>query len=161
MSDEKSNEITAIPQLIEILDLKETVVTIDDMGCQVEIAKCIIENEADYILAVKNNQKTLYEDSEFSFTKSTTHKTIERNHGRIETRVCSFINDLKDIEFKTKWKNLKSIIKIESTREFKNSDKPTEQVTRYYISSKNSFSRIFSRSNQISQGNRKQATLDS
>jgi predicted transposase YbfD/YdcC len=138
MTDEKSNEITAIPQLIEALDLKGAVLTIDAMGCQVDIAKCIIDNEADYILAVKNNQKTLYEDVEFSFSKSTTHttnKTIEGDHGRVETRVCSVINDLRDIEYKKKWKNLKSIIKIESTREFKNSNKPTEQATRYYISS--------------------------
>ncbi len=146
MTDEKSNEITAIPQLIEILDLKETVVTIDAMGCQVEIAKCIIDNEADYILAVKNNQKTLYEDTEFSFSKTKTdktHETIEGNHGRIETRVCCVITDLKDIEFKAKWKNLKSIIRIESTREFKNSDKPMEQATRYYISSIDSTAEYF------------------
>tara|TARA_R110002050_G_scaffold109799_2_gene221481 strand:+ start:716 stop:1675 length:960 start_codon:yes stop_codon:yes gene_type:complete len=140
MTDEKSNEITAIPQLIELLELNHTVITIDAMGCQQNIASKIIENEANYILAVKNNQKNLFEDIEFSFNRTTSKKidvsqTLDGDHGRIETRTCSVISDLGDIENKQKWKNLSSIIKIGSTREFKNSERSTETSIRYYISS--------------------------
>jgi len=140
MTDEKSNEITAIPQLIELLELEQTVITIDAMGCQENIATKIIDNQANYILAVKNNQKNLFEDIEFSFNRTTSQKidvsqTLDGDHGRIETRTCSVINDMGDIENKEKWKNLSSIIKIESIREFKNSERSTETSIRYYISS--------------------------
>ena len=140
MTDEKSNEITAIPQLIELLELDQTVITIDAMGCQQNIASKIIENEANYILAVKNNQKNLFEDIEFSFNRTSSNKidvsqTLDGDHGRIETRTCSVISDMNDIENKEKWRNLSSIIKVEATREFKNSERPTEISIRYYISS--------------------------
>ncbi len=126
---EKSNEITAIPRLLEILTLKGCIVTIDAMGCQQEIADKIIDCEADYVLAVKENQKQLYQDiqDEFRFGKDIqTHLSEDLDHGRIETRKCSIINDFKFIEDDRKWTELKTVIKIESTREFKNSDKPTE-----------------------------------
>jgi len=135
---EKSNEITAIPRLLEILTLKGCIITIDAMGCQQEIADKIIDCEADYVLAVKENQKQLYQDiqDEFRFGKDIqTHLSEDLDHGRIETRKCSIINDFKFIEDDSKWTELKTVIKIESTREFKNSDKPTETATRYYISS--------------------------
>jgi len=140
MTDEKSNEITAIPQLIALLELEQTVITIDAMGCQEEIATKIIDKEANYILAVKNNQKNLYEDIEFSFNKTNAKKievsqTLDGDHGRIETRTCSVIIDLANIENKSKWKSLAAIIKVESIREFKNSDKAPETSIRYYISS--------------------------
>ena len=135
---EKSNEITAIPQLIDILDIAEQIITIDAMGTQKEIAEKIIKNDANYILAVKGNQAQLLEDveDEFKFAKqlnSTTHEDI--GHGRIETRTCSVITDFQFIKNQNNWKNLNSIIKIESIREFKNSDKETEKAIRYYISS--------------------------
>ena len=135
---EKSNEITAIPKLLELITVKGCTVTIDAMGCQQEIAHKIIEQQADYILAVKENQKQLHQDivDEFRFGKNIQIDLSEDlDHGRIETRKCSVITDFKFIEKKQEWTGLKSIIKIESIREFKNSDRPTQTATRYYISS--------------------------
>ncbi|WP_142785143.1 ISAs1 family transposase [Changchengzhania lutea] len=135
---EKSNEITAIPKLLELITVKGCVVTIDAMGCQKAIAETIIKQEADYILAVKENQKQLHQDilDEFRFGKTIdSHTDEDLGHGRIETRKCSVINDFKFIEDQDKWTGLESIVKVESIREFKNSDKPTETATRYYISS--------------------------
>jgi len=135
---EKSNEITAIPKLLDLITVKGCTVTIDAMGCQQDIATKIIEQEADYVLAVKENQKQLYQDiqDEFRFGKnSQTSISEELDHGRIETRKCSIISAFEFIENKDEWTGLKSIVRIESTREFKNSNKPTEHATRYYISS--------------------------
>jgi len=118
--------------------VKGCTVTIDAMGCQQEIARKIIGQEANYILAVKENQKQLYQDieDEFRFGKDVKTDWLEElDHGRIETRKCSVITDFKFIENMQEWAGLKSIVKIESIREFKNSDKPTENFTRYYISS--------------------------
>lgn len=135
---EKSNEITAIPKLLELIAIKDCIVTIDAMGCQKDIAEKIIDNDADYILAVKENQASLLENiqDEFRFGKTIqTHTHQDLGHGRIETRVCSVITDFQHIEKDNLWKNLSSIVRIESKREFKNSDKPTEKAIRYYISS--------------------------
>lgn len=135
---EKSNEITAIPKLLELITVKGCTVTIDAMGCQEEIARKIIEQQADYILAVKENQKQLYQniEDEFRFGKNIqTHSHQDLGHGRIETRTCSVITKFQFMEDNTKWQGLKSIVRIESIREFKNSDKATEKATRYYISS--------------------------
>lgn len=143
---EKSNEITAIPTLLELLSLKNTVVTIDAMGCQTDIADKIIEQEADYILAVKGNQEQLLEDikDEFRFAKAIDLNTNQNvDHGRIETRVCSCITDFKFVSKGSRWKNLKTVIKLERTREFKNSDRATEHATHYYISSLEANSKIF------------------
>ena len=108
------------------------------MGCQTDIAEKIIKKKAAYILAVKDNQKQLHQNikDEFRFSKARKTSTdLDMGHGRIETRTSSVISDFKFIEQDNKWKKLNSIIKIESIREFKNSDKPTETATRYYISS--------------------------
>ena len=108
------------------------------MGCQTNIAKKIIKKDADYILAVKGNQEQLYQDvkDEFRFGKKITIDLKQSlDHGRIETRKCSIIRDFQFIGDNNKWENLTTIIQIESIREFKNSDKPTEKATRYYISS--------------------------
>jgi predicted transposase YbfD/YdcC len=143
---EKSNEITAIPELLGILDIAEQTVTIDAMGTQKEIAKTIIDNGANYILAVKENQAQLLEDiqDEFKFTK---HLDVSLNedlgHGRIETRTCSVISDFKFIENQNDWKKLASVIRVESIREFKNSDKKIEKATRYYISNLKNRASIF------------------
>jgi predicted transposase YbfD/YdcC len=137
-TDEKSNEITAIPTLLKILDIAGKTVTIDAMGTQKEIAKEIIDNDAAYVLAVKGNQAQLLEDvqDEFRFAKQIeTVVNEDLGHGRIETRTCSVITDFQFIKEQNDWKNLQSVIKIESIREFKNSDKETEKATRYYISS--------------------------
>lgn len=137
--EDKSNEITAIPELLDLLFIQGDIVTIDAMGTQTAIAEKIIEKEADYILAVKDNQKQLFQDikDEFQFGKSLLiNEDIDFGHGRIETRICSVISDFQFIDNSNqKWKNLKQVIKLESIREFKNSDKTTEKATRYYISS--------------------------
>ena len=136
---EKSNEITAIPELLDKLMIQGNIITIDAMGTQTDIAEKIINNGADYILAVKENQKQLLEEiiDEFKFGKEiVVDINHDIGHGRIETRKCSVVSNLLFIENQNnKWKNLKQVIKIESVREFKNSDKPTETATRYYISS--------------------------
>jgi len=137
-TDEKSNEITAIPELLKILDVTGNTVSIDAMGTQKEIAEKIISLDADYILAVKGNQPQLLEhiQDEFRFSNQTeTYTNHDLGHGRIETRTCNVIKDFQFIEHNNGWKNLNCVIKIESTREFKNSDKPIEKATRYYISS--------------------------
>lgn len=136
--NEKSNEITAIPELLDKLMIKDTIVTIDAAGTQRAIAAKIIENEADYILAVKGNQSQLLEEieDEFRFGKNIEINTdVDMGHGRIETRICSVISDFSFIENQNdKWKNLNQVVRIESIRKFKNSTKPTEKATRYYIS---------------------------
>ena len=137
--NDKSNEITAIPELLDKLMIQGNIITIDAMGTQTDIAEKIIKKEADYILAVKENQKQLLEEikDEFKFAKEIEIDTnIDIGHGRIETRKCSVISNFLFIEnIGQKWKNLNQVIKIESIREFKNSDKPIEKATRYYISS--------------------------
>lgn len=135
---EKSNEITAIPKLLDALSMEGSIVTIDAMGCQQEIAKKIVEKESNYILAVKENQKGLYEDikDQFRFANSEQIDVdLHADHGRIESRTCTIITDLSNIRKVENWENLKTIIKIDSIREFKNSNKAKEKATRYYISS--------------------------
>ena len=135
--DEKSNEITAIPELLSILVLEGCIVTIDAMGCQTEIAESIIEKQADYILAVKGNQGSLHEQIQdsFRFLKPTSTDTqTDLDHGRIESRTCRIINDLSMIEDKERWKALQEIIEIESKRTIKASGE-TQTEKRYYITS--------------------------
>ena len=96
--DEKSNEITAIPLLLDMLEVTDSIVTIDAMGCQKDIASKIIENDADYILAVKENQPSLLENivDEFRFSKQIIkHISLDGDHGRIETRTCSVVSDFQ------------------------------------------------------------------
>jgi predicted transposase YbfD/YdcC len=133
--DSKTNEITAIPLLLDLLDITRSIITIDAMGCQKEIAKKIIDNGADYILGLKGNQAYLLEEVENAFIQcpaETVNKTIEKDHGRIETRECSVITDMDWISEKQNWKGLKSIVMINATRE---SNNKTETETRFYISS--------------------------
>lgn len=118
---EKSNEITAIPELIRVLDLEGAVVTIDAMGCQKEIAATIRESKADYILALKENHASLYEgvDSYFS-DKELLDSTIcyeselELDHGRLERRRCFVTNDIDWLYQRRQWKGLKTIVAVES-----------------------------------------------
>lgn len=137
--EEKSNEITAIPKLLDALLLKGCVITIDAMGCQKSIAKKIVTKNADYILSVKENQKDLYEDIQDSFKMlpaSDYSEDIDYGHGRIETRKCSIITDLSLVDNAAKWTGLVSIIKIERERYFKATAKQ-ENETSYYISTLN------------------------
>jgi len=134
---DKSNEITAIPELLKMLVLKGCIVTIDAMGCQKDIASQIIDSEADYILALKGNQGNLQQQTEDSFrflqVKSVSEET-DAGHGRVECRTCSVIDDLSMIEQREQWKNLQCLIKIDAERYFKATGK-TETETRFYISS--------------------------
>jgi predicted transposase YbfD/YdcC len=136
--DAKSNEITAIPALLKLLVIKGAFVTIDAMGCQHEIAKQIIEQEADYILAVKGNQKELQEGvlDCFKLQKVTSQfSKINKEHGRIETRNCSVIHHPAEILNMEKWPSLNCVIRVESTREILSNNQTTHE-TRYYICSK-------------------------
>jgi predicted transposase YbfD/YdcC len=135
--DEKSNEITAIARLLDLLVIKGCIVTIDAMGCQKEIASKIIEKEADYLLALKGNQGSLLEQVEDSFrflSVCDSDEQLDAGHGRVETRRCSIITDLSLIESKEEWKKLNCLVKIESERYIKSTGK-TEKETRLYISS--------------------------
>jgi predicted transposase YbfD/YdcC len=131
----KGHEIAGIKSLLEILDIKNSIISIDALGCQKEIVSLMVEKKADYIIAVKDNQERLREDITSSFTvikpNSTDEKT-EKNSGRVESRKCSVIRNLKMIEKKAEWKAIQSIVQIESKR-FINQHEQTQ--TRYYISS--------------------------
>lgn len=137
---DKSNEITAIPNLLEWLDLRGAIVTIDAMGCQVEIASKIIDKGGDYIFSLKGNQGTLHEEIKLFFKDQQLLKenidvctTVDGDHGRIETRTCLVSNDINWIkEAHERWSSIKSIIKIDSTREIKGA---SSFESRYYISS--------------------------
>ncbi len=134
---DKTNEITAIPKLLEILEIRGCIITIDAMGCQTEIADKIIEKEADYILAVKGNQGTLEKDIKdtIKFSKPTDEfEETDFGHGRIETRKCSVYTDFSHIENISRWAGIKSIVKIESLRIIKDTGKE-ERELRLYISS--------------------------
>jgi len=136
---DKSNEITAIPKLLELLDIDGAIVTIDAMGCQHEIAKKILEKNADYLLALKGNQGQLHEDVKLFFSnkpgtsKFFSHKEIDGGHGRIETRISTVTGDIDWLKtMHPQWQKLRSIVEVESVRELK--DK-VETEKRYYISS--------------------------
>jgi len=135
--DEKSNEITAIPKLLHALELAGTVVTIDAMGCQREIADLIVEKKADYVLAVKENQGLLAEQVRDSFLlldSDSVAEQIDCGHGRVEQRRCSVIADLSLIEKAGQWASLQGLVRIESERNHKVSGK-IEREIRYYITS--------------------------
>lgn len=143
VTDAKSNEITAIPKLLEMLEIAGSLVTIDAMGCQVEIAQGILDREADYCLAAKGNQPTLlagieshfanHLEDDFARTKVRRHETEEKGHGRIEHRyyfICPVPDDLPD---RHRWPGLKAIgMAVSDT---KRGDKDCYDV-RYYILSK-------------------------
>ncbi len=124
---EKSNEIIAIPKLLQMLEIKGAVVTIDAMGCQREIAQTIIDKKADYILALKGNQGTLKDDVklfvdeqkavDFKDAEVSREKTVDGDHGRIETREITVIHDVEWLQERHDWPGLKSVVVVESTRE--------------------------------------------
>ncbi len=113
--DEKSNEITAIPKLLNALELAGAVVTIDAMGCQREIASRIIEKKADYVLAVKDNQGLLAEQVRDSFlllNADAVAEEVDCGHGRVEQRRCSLIVDLSMIEKASEWASIQGLVRI-------------------------------------------------
>lgn len=143
---EKSNEITAIPALLEVLFIEGSTITIDAMGCQKNIAQKIVEAKADYILAVKGNQEVLEDDLQeaFKYGRADDEYTSkpELNHGRIERRTTRVINDLDWICNQKDWKNLYCIIMVFSKRIDKKKGKE-ELSERYYISSKKATAQQF------------------
>ena len=137
-----SNEIEAIPKLLEVLELKGCIVTIDAMGCQTEVAAQIVEQKADYVLAVKGNQGELYEElqeffaiaraAQFRGVKHTYHETVDKGHGRIEVRRYWLSPVLSGLARPERWSKLKALGLVESERHV------GEKVSieqRYYICS--------------------------
>jgi len=129
-TDEKSNEITTIPELLKMFGVKGRIITIDAMGTQTDIAQAIVEKEGNYVLALKNNHPNLLEDVSYflenevmtqkkSILKETGQyfRTIEKGHGRIETRECFICNDVSWLEQRDKWLGLSGIGVIASQRE--------------------------------------------
>lgn len=138
-TDEKSNEITAIPELLRVLDLDGCIVSIDAMGCQQDIANQITKQKADYLLAVKNNQQTLFQALEDTFklqpkSDICLSEDLDFGHGRIENRTCFISSDLQYIDT-LKWKDAKTLVKIVSERYNKTKQIQETPMTRYYISS--------------------------
>ena len=139
---EKSNEIIAIPKLLDMLVVEGAIITIDAMGCQREIAQKIIEKNADYVLALKGNQGSLREDVElfaaeqkakaFADTKISQATTIDGDHDRIETRTTTVIHDVEWLQERHGWPGLKAVVMVESSREISGK---IEQETRFYITS--------------------------
>lgn len=149
---EKSNEITAIPKLLKLLDIAGTIITIDAMGCQKDIAKQIRDKEADYILALKGNHGNLNDDVRLFLESEVKKKNneitsvfeeVDKGHGRLEKRTCYVTDKIDWLEERLKWKDLKSIVMIDSVREFK--DK-VEREQRFYISSLRADAKLLSQS---------------
>jgi predicted transposase YbfD/YdcC len=141
---DKSNEITAIPELLRLLEINGCIVTIDAIGTQTEIAQTIIEGGGDYLLSVKENQGHLYEDIQYLFEVDVAHgyerehsyaKTVNKGHGRMETRECWAVDReeyLSLIRKREQWTGLKSIVRLVSHRQM---GEKVEEHTRYFISS--------------------------
>jgi predicted transposase YbfD/YdcC len=134
--DDKSNEITAIPQLLSRLDIAGAVVTIDAMGCQKKIAEQIKRQGGDYVLSLKGNQGTLHDDVLTFFTSSLSPAaasvSYDGEHGQIETRTIRATSDIAWLQERHEWQGLQSIIAVTAKREI--GDKVAEE-TRYFISS--------------------------
>jgi predicted transposase YbfD/YdcC len=139
---EKSNEITAIPKLLEMMAIEGAIVTIDAMGCQRDIAKAILDRKADYVLALKGNQGSLRADVElyaaeqkacgFKDAKISVDQTVDGDHGRIETRRTTVFHDVTWLNDIHHWPGLKAVVMIESIRE---THGKIEQETRFYLTS--------------------------
>jgi predicted transposase YbfD/YdcC len=143
-TEAKSNEITAIPELLEMMQIAGSIITIDAMGCQTAIAKQIIQQGADYVLSLKANQPTLYRDVEAIFAraeagekkyKNMLHlRRVEtsRGHGRIETRRYTVISARDPLLFELRWPGLQGLGKVDIMR--KTGDE-VERSTRYFLTS--------------------------
>jgi predicted transposase YbfD/YdcC len=139
---EKSNEIIAIPKLLDLLAIDGAIVTIDAMGCQRDIAQKVVDKKADYVLALKGNQASLREDVEtfvaeqkaadFEHTTISQDQTVDGDHGRIETRTTTVIHDVAWLQKRHDWPGLKAVVMVESTRETAGK---IERETRFYITS--------------------------
>ncbi len=152
--NKKSNEITAIPELLKVIELSGCIVTIDAMGCQKEIVKLITEKDADYIITLKKNQSQLYQNVEQLFKSAintgfqgfehSTYSTKEQAHGREELRHYLMLNNIEEqVDPTHKWSNIKSIGLVESVR---TGNGKTTVETRYYISSLPNNAELFGQS---------------
>lgn len=154
-TEDKSNEITAIPALLKLLDLQDCTVTIDAMGCQTKIAQQIVDQGGDYVLAVKDNQPKLHEqvrdalafaeETGFRNVASDTYEVLEKGHGRVEKRRYTVVTEawyLRHIDWDERWPKLGLIGKVESERRI---GKQVSRETRYYISSLTGDARAFGR----------------
>ncbi|MCP3930890.1 MAG: ISAs1 family transposase, partial [Bacteroidetes bacterium] len=149
-TEEKSNEITAIPKLLKMLELTGCTVTIDAMGCQKKIAKTIVTKGADYLFSLKGNQGNLHDDvklffdgcikDKFQGISHSFHRTVDGDHGRIETRKFWTVSDIDWLPWKSQWEGLESIGMVESERQI--GDKASKEK-RYFISSLNSDAESF------------------
>jgi predicted transposase YbfD/YdcC len=134
-TDAKSNEITAVPKLLEMLSLKGTIVTVDALNCQREIAQKIIDQGGDYALALKRNQGTLHDDvvtylNDPASKTVTAKPVVEGDHGRIETRTATISTDIEWLQDNHQWPGLAAIGKVDRTRETKGK---TTSETAYYL----------------------------
>ncbi len=134
--DDKSNEITALPEVIRQMDLTEAIVTIDAIGCQTSLAQQIRQQQGHYLLAVKANQETLWEDLQCAFKANpavSSHQQWEYARNRLETRRCSMLSAAAclEAELVASWAGLQTLVKVEASRSL---DGQTSVQTRYYIS---------------------------
>src|SRR4051794_1222182 len=137
-TDAKSNEITAVPKLLEMLSLKGTIVTVDALNCQREIAQKIFDQGGDYALALKGNQGTLHDDVVTYFNDPASQTVaaepkVDGDHGRIETRTATVSTDVKWLQDNHQWPGLAAIAKVDRTRETKT--KTTSETAYYLLSS--------------------------
>lgn len=142
-TEAKSNEITAIPKLLELLDIRGAVVSIDAMGCQKEIAATIVENKADYVLSLKGNQGTLHNEVSWWLDQAITgkmrdakldhHRQVNKGHGRIETREVWSTQQVDWFADRGRWAGLTSLIAVDSERRL--ADGTVQKERRYFISS--------------------------
>jgi predicted transposase YbfD/YdcC len=142
VTEEKSNEITAIPELLKTIDVRGATVTIDAMGCQKKIAEAIVDAKADYALALKDNHPGLRQEVEAAFlhpdalgiakNKLNVCRVENKGHGRREARTVSVISDVNGLTTADDWKKLRSIVKVERKRTV---GEKTSTETAYYLSS--------------------------
>src|SRR5262249_9662059 len=145
---DKSNEIGAIPALLDMLVIEGAIVTIDAMGCQRNIAQKILDKKADYIFSLKGNQSSLREDVElfaaeqkangFRDTKITQHQTVDGDHGRIETRTYTAIHDVAWLQERHQWPGLQAVVMVESEGVIQGASGQADKIereTRFYVTS--------------------------
>lgn len=141
-TEEKSNEITAIPALLRMLEIQGCIVTIDAMGCQKHIAKTIVEKNADYVFSLKGNQSNLHDDVKLFFQGQKKddlktgsfdyYETVDADHGKIEIRKYWTTSDIDWLQGKENWESLETVCMVERERQF---DGKTERESSYYIGS--------------------------
>ena len=158
-TEAKSNEITAIPELLQVLDISGCIITIDAMGCQKNIAEMIIKKEADYVLALKANQENLFKEVTAAFAKAESqnfqdpaidyYETITKDHGRLEIRRYWVMTNLSEFKHIAAWKNLRLIGMVESERTVRGK---TKIERRYYISSLEKNASLFAKAVRLHWG---------